>query len=341
MNSTEGADLPLESPEATRDDDINPRRTAYFPRRYLTDFFKFLKEHHADIEVLSYADLPWGEDSDYEHNYPIEYRNWLDQLASGKRDANKAYVVLQYDVDTRPERTMALLLESDHVAIPSNIMIFNRRIDRRRLMNTGELAFTDYALNIELLKRLEGQGFVVGYHSNAYEQSLFDVQRALDIFDADIKALARDFNIRHFSAHGGVPDAYGKNNCHLPLHTDWRTKLKWVNNGSTVRFDDRFTDGGHNSMTRDPSGRDLRAFVARFAPGKRYGILLHPQYYEQEPRPSPRYTGTEWYDTLLDAAQRPESLWRDVRLGQPASSAMSGNAGRIRGILRNQLRRWL
>jgi hypothetical protein len=306
----------VESQLAVTDENLDPRRGAYFPRRFLTDLFHFLRQHAADVEVLTYADLPWGDDCDYRHDYPSEHRSWRGQLASGERDPNKAYIVLHYDVDSHPERTMALLREPSHARIPANVMIFNNRIDRRRLKCSGELSFTNYELDRSLLFDLTEQGFVIGYHTNAYEQALFNMKRALEIFDRDVKELSRTFNIRFFSAHGGVPGPRSKNNRDLAFHPEWQTKLKWVHNGHSLRFDGHFSDGGHNSP-RDPRLRDLRDFVARLRPGRRYRILLHPQYYGTEPRQSPRFSGTPWYDELMEASRvsNSGSLWQKVKLG--------------------------
>ena len=312
------------------------RRSAYFPRRYLTDFFAFLKHNKDAFEVLTYADLPWDGDCDYGRNYPTEWKNWKRQLASGERDPNKIYLVFQYDVDSRPDRTMALLREPSHQLAPANIMIFNRRVDRKRLKNSGELALTDYDLDIDLLQRLEAQSFVVGYHCNAYELSGFDETRALDIFNEDVRALSQHFKIRFFSAHGGVPDSRGRNNRHLPFHREWVDRLKWVHNGHKVRFDGHFSDGGHNSPRTSPLHRDLRSFVSRMRPGGRYGVLLHPQYYGEDPRISPRFGGTPWYDDLIRASRGSDgdSLWEDVELGQGKSTIGSTFADRFMARLR-------
>lgn len=305
-------------------DERRLRRSAYFPRRYLTEFFDFLKHHETIFEVLTYADFPWGDDCDYERNYPNEWKRWKRQLASGERDPNKIYVVLQYDVDSRPDRTMALLREPSHRCAPANIMIFNRRVDRKRLKTSGELALTDYDLDADLLQRLEAEGFVVGYHCNAYERADFDEAHALDIFDEDVRALSQQYKIRFFSAHGGVPDSEGRNNRHLPFPAAWVDKLKWVHNGHAVQFNGHYSDGGHNSARIDPSHRDLRSFVSRMRPGGRYGVLLHPQYYGEDPRVSPRYGGTPWYDNLIRASRGSDSgsLWEDVEPGQGKKSGV-------------------
>ena len=50
----------------SRDDEEAARSAGYFPRRFLTDFLKFIRDHSADINLLTYDSLPWGDDSDYE-----------------------------------------------------------------------------------------------------------------------------------------------------------------------------------------------------------------------------------------------------------------------------------
>ena len=296
---------------------LAPRPTpgAYFPRRYLIEFFEFLKTHEADIEVLTYADFPWGDDWDFAGSYPAERKSWLAQLASGERDPRKVYVLLQYDVDSWPERTMALLRDQSHRALPANVMVFNKRVERKRLLEKGEVHITDYDLDDEFLQSLNSEGFVVGYHTNAFEQALFDTRRALDIFDQDVRALSQRFPIAFFSAHGGAPSPDGRNNRDLPFHENWRAKLRWVHNGCSPIFDGQFSDGGHLSLNRNPQQRDLRDFVRRLKRGKRYRILLHPQYYSERPAVSARYRDTNWYDGVTDAS--PDMpLWKDVRLSR-------------------------
>jgi len=307
-----------EFPDVESDTDVPADRGAYFPLRYVTDFFDFLKEHRSKIEVLTYADFPWeGNRHDVLDNYMCERKAWARQLETGERDKTKAYVLIQYDVDSNPHRAMELLAHPSHDGIRANVMLFNRRIDRRRYKATGEVAYTRYELDEDLLRGREAEGHVIGYHANAYEQADYDQDKALDIFEQDVNALSERFTIRFFSAHGGVPGPDGRNNHDLAFPEHLRERLVWVHNRRTMRFDGQFSDGGHNSPKRDPLQRDLRDFVRTFKPGKRYRILLHPQYYDAEPRLSRRYRGTPWYDKLMKKAAKPghASLWRGVRLG--------------------------
>ncbi len=145
---------------------------------------------------------------------------------------------------------------------PANVMIFNKRIDRRRLKTTGELAFTDYDLDDDLLRTLSDQGFVVGYHMNAHEQALFDIDRALDLFDRDVRELSERFPINFFSAHGGVPGPDGRNNNGMPFHPDWQTKLRWVHNGHSPKFSSSLAMAG---TTRQSSIQPIATFATSFA----------------------------------------------------------------------------
>jgi hypothetical protein len=311
------AELALdETADIPGDELLSPRAGAYFPRRYVTDFFRFIKEHEADLEVITYADLPWADDWDFASGYPEERKAWAAQLADGERDPNKAYILLQYDVDSWPERSMELLREPSQMLCPANIMLFNKRIDRRQLKSTGKLSYTDYELDDDLLHALCNKGFVVGYHMNAHEQALFDIGRALEVFDQDVRELSKRFPIKFFSAHGGVPGPDGRNNNGIPFQSDWQKKLRWVHNGHSPKFSSQFSDGGHNSPKLDPANRDLRDFVRKFKPGNRYRVLLHPQYYSDTPLPSKRYSGTAWYDEIMRASvtSPTESLWKDVKL---------------------------
>jgi hypothetical protein len=303
----------------SRDEEEAARSAGYFPRRFLTDFLKFIRDHSADINLLTYDSLPWGDDSDYEGGYPEELARWKQGLRSGQFDRRKAHVLIQYDVDSRAERTMALLATPEHNAIPANTMIFNRCIDRVALKNHDILRPKDYKVDYALLGHLENHGFVIGYHSNAVERAHFDLERALVIFFEDMDELSARFKIRFFSAHGGVVGPNGEKNRSLQIPRDRRSGLWWVHNGISPRFRASFSDGGHNRTTVAPKERDLRDFVRRFQPAERYRILIHPQYYDLRPHASKSFSGTLWYDELLvRAATDTSSLWSDVRLAEAA-----------------------
>jgi hypothetical protein len=227
-------------------------------------------------------------------------------------------VLLQHDADSRPERTMNAVVEEASVGVPSTVMIFAHRVDRRHLQSTGELVYTEYPLDLPTLIRLEAQhGFIVGYHINALEQALWDEARSLEVFASDVEELRRHFAVRYCSAHGGTPGPDGRNNRDVTIPDALRDTIRWVHNGASPFFHGQYSDGGINSPARDPKDRDLRDFIRRFEPGKRYRVLTHPQYYDSPPDRYPRLQGTAWYDELIDrwSSDPMADFWDDVELG--------------------------
>lgn len=313
---------------------------AYFPLRFIVDFLKFLKENKKIISIITYDDLAWGNDFDFERNYTEERRRWLTRRTRGDIDPNKIYVLLQHDVDTRPERTIALLRHEQALGVPSNVMIFSRRIARRILRDQGKLEYTPYELETGFLQQLQGQGFVIGYHSNAFEQALFEIDKAQEIFAKDVKALSQRFDIKYFSAHGGAPGPDGKNNRDIPLPSELRHSLRWVHNGHSPWFAATYSDGGINSLKRDPAKRDLRDFVRTWRQGERYRVLLHPQYYHDPCSVSPRLAGTPWYEEVraFYASQPQGSVWDDLDIREWSKPGISARLAPLWGALKRGLR---
>lgn len=272
----------------------------YWPLEYLIDFLKFIRDNQADIEVLTYKDLCWGDDYRYEQNYPEEWAQWNKALATGRRDSGKIYLLLQYDVDTRTQRTMRLLREQEHLGVPANVMIFHRFIDRRHLRDTGELRLRDYTLDNDYLRHLEKNcGFVIGYHCNAYEQALFNMDRAIQIFEQDVAALRQRFRIDFFSAHGGVRDSQGRSNNCIHVPDSLRSSLRWVNNPHGPRVRAYFTDGGIRNQKKPRSRFDLVRAARSWKRGHRYHVVIHPQYYHTQARPHERLAGARWYEQIM------------------------------------------
>lgn len=301
---------------ADKNEPLSPRTGAYFPLQFLTDMFEFINKNHASLNVFTYNQLNIIDGRDYATGYQKEYDSWQRKIAAHHELRNKAHLLIQYDIDSRVERSNALLENSAHDGIPANIMIFWKRVDRWRLQATGEVVTTEYAIDQALLRRRQGEGFVIGYHNNAYELAGHDASRALEIFNRDMTAMSEAYGTRFFSAHGGVPDAKGNNNNTMPYHPDWIDRAIWVHNGVNLRFDGAFSDGGHNSAKRNPENRDLRRFFETMQPGKRYRILLHPQYYGSDYGVSKRFAGTPWYDEMMHTIQENpgQSLWHNVKL---------------------------
>lgn len=273
-----------------------PEKTqgGYIPLGYIKDFFRYLCRHRDAIEVITYADLPWENDYQWEDNYLRERGRFLEQ-----RDPNKIYLLLQHDVDSYPDRTLNMLKVQRDMGLKSNVMIFNRRISRETLQKTGDVEVTDYALDTEFLRSLEQEhGFNIGYHCNAYEKSAFNLDKAAQIFAEDVQSLRTNYNVCFFSHHGGARDADGRSNNLLGLPESMREEVRWVANLHTVKLEGSYSDGGLPKRTTHLDRLDLRGFVDRMLPGGRYRILLHPQYYTDHPHELPRYKGDRWYDEL-------------------------------------------
>jgi len=295
---------------------INGDKQGYIPLEFLVDFLEFLRRNQETVEVITYDDLDWKDDFNYQESYPTEWENWNRQLRTGARNPNKIYVILQHDVDARPERTMAILNEEQRLGIPSNVMLFHRRINRRHFQKTGELLYTEYDLDMVALRRFQDKGFVFCYHCNAFERALFNVDKAMEIFQEDVNALRWHLKIRYFSPHGGPRSAEGRTSNSLPVPESLRRSIRWVANRRSVRFTASFSDGGPNSQKRDPSERDLRDFVRSWKPGNRYRVLTHPQYYHSPCGVSPRLSEAAWYSEVLKFynTKRPGSAWDEVTL---------------------------
>jgi hypothetical protein len=283
---------------------------SYIPFGYLAGFLRFLERNRARIETLSYRDLAWDGDWDYAGGYPREAAAWRRSLQDGTRDPRKIYLLLQHDVDSAPERTMAALRLEEALGLRSNVMIFNRRVDRRRLRDTGELRLTDYIDDPSYLKSLEAKGFVIGYHCNAYERAGFSRPDAQRVLLEDLDELSRHYALDFMSAHGGPPGPDGKSNRSLELPARARERVRWVHNGYGIKIDGSYSDGGINSGKRPAEEFDLRRFVRGLRPGKRYRVLIHPQYYVEDADANPRLRAP-WYDEALDAYARkpPRDVW--------------------------------
>ncbi len=287
------------------------------PFEYILGFLQFLKKNDEIIEVITYEDLPWGDDYGYEKSYQLEFKNWKQQLASGERDKNKIYVLLQQDVDSFPQRSMAVMNEQAKLGIFSTFMIFNKGSVNRRKYSEGILELTSYPLDFSTMEYLEREkGFVFGYHCNAFEKALFDREKALQIFEEDVKLLRQYFKVNYFSAHGGVKGPNGELNRDLGIPSSLNLDIRWVHNGGTPIFDGNYSDGGWGSSTYGLRDRDIRSFVATWKQGNRYRVLTHPQYYNTPCTPADFYVGQLWHDEIINYfIENPgSSVWEDFKL---------------------------
>lgn len=283
---------------------------ARIPLAYFEGFLDFLARERDRITVITYADLAWASDDTWEDSYAAELLRWRRRIKKDPELCDKIYVVLQHDVDSWPERSMAVARLEAERGLPSNLMVFNRVHYRRALAERGVIEYLPYELDIELLQRLEREhGFVIGYHSNAFEQALWDERAAQRRFRRDVRALRKKFDIRFFSAHGGVPSPDGRNNVDFSP-SRWSSRgLRWVATGRAARFHGNYSDGGLLQRDVIPD-RDLRDFVRTWKPGLRYRVLTHPQYYDEPAELAPQLADVPWYAGLF--GRSPDELWAGV-----------------------------
>ena len=283
--------------------------TGYFPFGFLLGFLRLLRDT-PHVRVLTYADMPWGDDFDSKHGFPDELQAW-----KRERDPNLIYVLLQHDVDSNPALSWHAVKAELDMGVPSNVMLFNRRVDRARFKSTGDVTLTEYDVDDYLLRLAQQRGFVIGYHQNAYEQSGYDLETAQRVFEEDVAALRkRGFKAEFFSPHGGVYGPGRINNHSLPVPPSLARSVRWVANTRTPRLRGSFSDGGISGKRLDPEGRDLRRFVQGWQRGERYRVLLHPQYYHTPCYVSENLSGTSWYGSLLRACESGKTGWEDVAL---------------------------
>jgi hypothetical protein len=288
---------------------------AYFPLQYYVGFISLLADNPKLFNIITYDNLHWDGDYDFRNNYPHEWVTWSKHLTKSA-DKDKIHVLIQHDVDSRPARTFQLLRQEERLGIPSNIMLFNRRIDRPLLKRQGTIQYTDYPIDIPYLQYLRTKGFVIGYHTNAVEQAAWSLDQALNTFRDDVAELSRHFDIRYFSPHGGIPGPAGLNNRDISVPPELFSSLRWVHNRFTPRFDANYSDGGINNPKRDIRERDLRSFVATWTPGHRYRVLVHPQYYDDEAQPAEHLQIAEWYTKLFEAVhQHNQTGWEHLPFG--------------------------
>lgn len=251
-----------------------PLPPAPLPMTYYEQGLRLLLER-GDVEFITYDDLNWSNDWNYHRNYPGEWAAWNASLANKTRDPAKCYVLIQHDCDSGPVATVRMARLEQSLGIRSSIMVFER------WKRGSELVA--YPIDWEALGELRRQGFVIGYHCNAFHNSDFDEGGAYEQFARDYDGILgrKDIDVRYFSAHGGKASADGRLNSSF----DWplvcgRRQLRWVHNGHNVRFAETFSDGAlTNRLKQNDPTLDFHAWIRSLKPGGRYRALLHPQYY--------------------------------------------------------------
>ena len=241
---------------------------------YLAGLIRWLAK--SDYNVMSYRDLAGPLQL---HKELMEFTAWIDRASQRDEKA----VLLQYDVDARPDVTAEILKTHIEYGVPANAMIFRRKIFDWKLKREGIVEYDEYELDYETLKAFERMGGVIGYHCNAFDQSGGDDERAIEIFLEDVEELRKHFTIDYFSMHGGHVTPEGKCNATIPIEPYLEELgLTWVHNGHSAMFHSNWADGGASNPLYRKECNDLLDFLLATNPGERCRLLFHPQYYNDE-----------------------------------------------------------
>lgn len=246
----------------------------------IADYSAVLRKLQArgDVVFITYDDLEWGDDDGRDGKYLGEWKRWKRRLARDPAAAAKVHLLLQHDTDSGPAQSLAMAELEAHMGVRSSIMSFVRW----PRVSGGATRVEDYPLDWQRLHMLRQRGFTIGYHCNALHLCAYDERGVYEAFDRDIELLAeKGFDIRFFSAHGGARSPVtGAGNNAFDYPGRCRHRPLWVHNGRSPRFDGAFSDGGELSRSTHGERAELERFVDGLVRGRRYRILIHPQYYD-------------------------------------------------------------
>ena len=259
------------------------------------------------VKFITYNDLEFENDYDFENGYPDEFTRWNQKIK--ERNDKNIYVLIQHDTDAGFQSTISLSKHEKKLNAVASIMTFARWQggDEKGKVESYPISFNE-------LRKLQSEGFMIGYHCNALHTSDFDENLVYENFYKDILIL-KEFNISFFSPHGGkVLDGIG--NVSFDYMTDIRNggykkfypnedthkyfkKLRWIHNKFTCKFNGYYSDGGlRRRLQINQENTDLNEFIKNMQPGKRYRMLIHPQYYGDGELQ--RFeTDLEWYNLLF------------------------------------------
>ena len=268
---------------------------------------RFLEEiRKRKIEILTYDDLLADcNDQDYKNCYSREFKKWHRRYNPGfilrrfKRKEDRAFLLIQHDVDSLPLYTKRMVAMEAEYGIRSNVFVFREKYYRRPKRDA-------YELDYEFFQRAERAGFVVGYHQNALQLSGFDIERATKRFYDDVTCLRDHFAIKYFCPHGGESRSVNGRilrNADVPIPQELEDAIQWVYNRYGLRFSGRWSDGGLRRISdiKRLRGLDIiEEFVKKMQPGKRYFALIHPQRwgYNVKMNFNPLLAEQPWYQQV-------------------------------------------
>ena len=277
--------------------DVTHEPLANFPLGYYEEFLKRLRE--MDVEIITYKDLfARCNDWDYKRFYIDEYEAWNKRY----RKSKKIYLLIQHDIDNYPEFTRRMVALEALYGVKSNIFMFRDRY-------TKDNADSSYIVDHEFFKQAEHNGYVIGYHQNAFALANFNMEAAVERYRTDVNYLRKFYNIEFVVPHGGVGkviDGEKLHNVDVPMPEEFRLNLRWVFNRYGVKFSKKWSDGGLGK-TRDPERIKSFDIVNEFLPklerGYRYFCLIHPQRwgFNINRESNPLLAEEKWYRDICDS----------------------------------------
>ena len=228
----------------------------------------------SDYAVMSYHDLNGPLQIGDEQQ---EFSRWIARAESRGEKA----ILLQYDVDARPDVTARLLDVHIEHGVRANVMIFVLKIFDWKLKREGIVEYDEtYQLDFAKLEAFQKIGGVVGYHCNAFDRAAGDDALALEIFHRDVVELRKHLDVCFFSMHGGHVTADGRCNATMPVASYLnRLGLAWVHNGHSANFHATWSDGSASNPRYRREASDPLDFILSTNAGQRARLLFHPQYY--------------------------------------------------------------
>ena len=265
-----------------------------FPLRWYEEFLTQIVRHN--IQVITYRDLfAQSDDWDYSSGYSSEFQAWKEH----RRDPHQRYLLIQHDVDDVPEFTKRMVAMEAFYGIRSNIFMF-----RDRFSSNNDKP--PYRIGHDFFQEAERNGFVIGYHQNAFALAGFQMESAIQRYRSDVHYLRQFYKIKFVVPHGGVGaeiDGRLVQNRDVPMPPEFEGNLRWVYNRYAVRFTERFSDGGlrkTRDIERIKSFDLVGKFLPKLKPGTRNFCLIHPQRwgYNVDPKQNPMLAEEPWYQEV-------------------------------------------
>ncbi len=266
-----------------------------FPIGFYREFLEEIKK--LKIEVITYDDI-FSKCDDYDHEsfFVKEFKLW-----KKRRNPKTKYLLIQHDVDNCPHLTVDVVNLEREYGIKSNVFMF-----ATRWTNNDHPAH--YPIDHRFFQEAEKDGFVIGYHQNAFQLAGFNVQKALQRFESDVEELRKFYKIDFVVPHGGQGKEISgemRYNKDLDIPKSLQSNIRWVYNKYGLRFSRRVSDGGLRKCTDKNRIKQLdliNTFLPSIRPGERAFILTHPQRWGTNVSPSetPLLSKAAWYQDMCN-----------------------------------------